>query len=147
MLDSLQNNKVYKVVKNFLSFENEEEAVERGPMTQARVQTGRKVVPITPELNQAMINIKKPRTIEDARESADLLKEGRVVVMNLGQIEKDMAREIVYFLSGTTYALNGDYKKIGNDIFLFTPYGVEVTHLEDIQGKGAAQNKLDFGDL
>lgn len=146
MLKALAENKIFKAVKSFISIEVDEEAPEQ--YTRSRMRSGGgKVVPINQDINQAMINIKKPRTIDDAREAADLLKEGRVVVLNLSQIEKELGKEIVYFLSGITYALNGDYKKVGNDIFLFTPFGVAVTQLEELQKKDTNQNSLSFQDF
>ena len=47
--------------------------------------------------------------------------------MNLQRIERDQARRIVDFLSGTVYAIGGDIQKIGTDIFLCTPDNVEVS--------------------
>ncbi len=47
--------------------------------------------------------------------------------MNLQRIERDQARRIVDFLSGTVYAIGGDIQKVGTDIFLCTPDNVEVS--------------------
>jgi len=132
------------MVRSFFSFESEEEEMDEFSRHQARRS---KVIPIKGNVRTSAINIKKPRSINDARDGADELREGRVVIMNLSGVEKDLAKEIVYFLSGTSYALGGEYKKVGNEIFLFTPDNVAVSLLDDIQDKHATQNSLGFDEI
>lgn len=69
----------------------------------------------------------EPRVYAEAQDIADQLKNRRAVVVNLQRIEKDQAKRIVDFLSGTVYAIGGDIQKIGTDIFLCTPDNVEVS--------------------
>ncbi len=85
--------------------------------------------------------------MDDARDAADKLREGRVVIMNLGRLEKDLAKEVLYFLSGTIYALAGDSKKVGSDIFLFAPEGISVTQLDEIQEKTAGKSGIGFDEM
>jgi cell division inhibitor SepF len=47
--------------------------------------------------------------------------------VNLQSIQKDQAKRIVDFLSGTVYAIGGDIQKIGVSIFLCTPDNVDVS--------------------
>jgi len=68
----------------------------------------------------------EPRVYAEAQDIADQLKNRRAVVVNLQRIERDQARRIVDFLSGTVYAIGGDIQKVGTDIFLCTPDNVEV---------------------
>ncbi|NRG43481.1 cell division protein SepF [Bacillus sp. CRN 9] len=69
----------------------------------------------------------EPRVYAEAQDIADQLKNRKAVVVNLQRIEKDQAKRIVDFLSGTVYAIGGDIQKIGTDIFLCTPDNVEVS--------------------
>lgn len=69
----------------------------------------------------------EPRVYAEAQDIADQLKNRRAVVVNLQRIERDQARRIVDFLSGTVYAIGGDIQKVGIDIFLCTPDNVEVS--------------------
>lgn len=69
----------------------------------------------------------EPRVYAEAQEIADQLKNRRAVVVNLHRIERDQAKRIVDFLSGTVYAIGGDIQKIGAEIFLCTPDNVEVS--------------------
>lgn len=69
----------------------------------------------------------EPRAYADAQEVADHLNSKRAVVVNLQRIQRDQAKRIVDFLSGTVYAIGGDIQKIGTDIFLCTPANVDVS--------------------
>lgn len=69
----------------------------------------------------------EPRVYAEAQDIADQLKSRRAVVVNLQRIDREQAKRIVDFLSGTVYAIGGDIQKIGTDIFLCTPDNVEVS--------------------
>ncbi len=68
----------------------------------------------------------EPRHYSDAQDIADNLRQRRPVVINLQRVEKDQAKRIVDFLSGTVYALNGDIQKVGDHIFVCTPDHVDI---------------------
>lgn len=69
----------------------------------------------------------EPRMYAEAQDIADHLKNHRAVVVNLQRINKDQAKRIVDFLSGTVYAIGGDIQRVGTDIFLCTPDNIEVS--------------------
>jgi cell division inhibitor SepF len=46
--------------------------------------------------------------------------------MNLEATSPEIAQRIIDFLSGTTYALDGNSQQLGKQIFLFTPSNVEI---------------------
>lgn len=68
----------------------------------------------------------EPRNYSDAQDIADNLRHRRPVVINLQRVEKEQAKRIVDFLSGTVYALNGDIQKVGDHIFVCTPENVDI---------------------
>jgi cell division inhibitor SepF len=76
---------------------------------------------------QTEIVVLQPATFEDARAAADYLKMRRPVVVNLQGGHGDLARRIVDFTSGVTYALDGHMLRVGEEIFLFTPSHVSIT--------------------
>ncbi|MBO8168095.1 MAG: cell division protein SepF [Thermoanaerobacteraceae bacterium] len=80
----------------------------------------------------------RPETFEQVQEVADHLKNRRPVIINLEQTEKEVARRIIDFLSGSTYALGGSMQKISAAIFLFVPSNVDVMGQlsEEMTGKG-----------
>ena len=65
--------------------------------------------------------------MDDAQKITDTLLEGKTVVLNLENIDIDVARRILDFAMGSTYALNGVMQKISNSIFIIVPYGVEIS--------------------
>jgi len=72
----------------------------------------------------------KPQGFEDSPKLVDSLKSKKPVIINLEDLETDVARKVFDFLSGATYALNGKVQKIANNIFLFSPENVDVSYNE-----------------
>jgi len=72
------------------------------------------------------IVVVEPRSFDDVQPIADHLKNHRPVIVDLEESERELAKRIVDFLSGTCYALNGNIQKIGPCIFLFTPSNIDV---------------------
>lgn len=70
--------------------------------------------------------LSEPRNYEDTQDIADHLRSRRSVIVNLHKARPDQAVRIVDFLSGTVYALSGSISKIGPNIFLCTPDGVDI---------------------
>lgn len=68
----------------------------------------------------------EPRVFSDTQDIADELKNRRTTLVNLQRIDKVSAKRIIDFLSGTVYAIGGDIRRVGTDIFLCTPDNVEV---------------------
>ena len=68
----------------------------------------------------------KPEKFDNAAEIADHLRERRTVVLNLEETAKEVARRLVDFLSGVTYALDGKIKKVAASTYIITPYNVDI---------------------
>ena len=60
-------------------------------------------------------------SIDNARQAADGLKQGRQQVVNLERAAPEVAARIIDFLNGVTYALDGYVEQVGERVFLFTP--------------------------
>lgn len=76
---------------------------------------------------QLEIVVLEPRSLEQARRGAEFVKARRPVIVNLQGAEADLARRIVDFLSGATYALDGHLQRVGDEMFLFTPSNIVIT--------------------
>ncbi len=76
---------------------------------------------------QFKIVVIEPKGFDECPKLVDNLKSRKPVIINLEKIETDTARKIFDFLSGATYALNGNVQKIANNIFVFLPENVDVT--------------------
>ncbi len=106
----------------------EEESSSGGiniPVTDFRRASNNKVVNIN-ATTQLSVVLVKPEKFENAVDVADHLREKRTVVLNLEQTNKDVARRLVDFLSGVTYAQDGKIKKVANSTFIITPYNVDI---------------------
>jgi cell division inhibitor SepF len=68
-----------------------------------------------------------PRTFNDAQQVADKFKVDVPVILNLQGADTDLAKRLIDFCSGLTYAFDGGMQRIGDKIFLLTPRNVEVS--------------------
>lgn len=77
---------------------------------------------------QLKVIVMEPADFDSAQNVADYLKNRKPVVVNFENTEKDVAKRMIDFISGITYALNGTIQKIGSDIFLCAPSNVDVSY-------------------
>lgn len=107
----------------------EEQREEQQESSAKRQATGRtnNVVPFQAREKEGIrLILCEPRHYSDAQDIADNLRHRRPVVVNLHRVEKEQAKRIIDFLSGTVYALNGDIQKVGDTIFVCTPDHVDI---------------------
>lgn len=71
--------------------------------------------------------IYQPKSFEDTRQIVDNLKGKRPVILNIEQLDKEMARKIFDFCSGALYALDGHIQQISRGIFILAPNNIDVT--------------------
>lgn len=114
-------------VMEFFGFkENEEENSAMGEMNRDDVsQEEGKVVKLS-RTDDVKLVVHNPDSFEGVREIVDDLKNSRAVILNLEGREKVLARRLIDFLSGSVYALNGNTQKLGSEVFIFTPPGMDV---------------------
>lgn len=84
--------------------------------------------------NQFKMVVIEPKGFDECPKLVDNLKARKPVIINLEKVESDTARKMFDFLSGATYALNGNVQKVANNIFLFAPENVDVTANIDHKG-------------
>ncbi|HWR41311.1 MAG TPA: cell division protein SepF [Patescibacteria group bacterium] len=77
---------------------------------------------------QVRVVVVEPASFDDAQTIADHLKLRKPVVVNLENTDSDIAKRMIDFISGTTYALNGTIQKVGHHIFLCAPSNVDVAY-------------------
>lgn len=76
----------------------------------------------------------EPSGFDECPKLVDSLKSKKPIIINLERIESDTARKIFDFLSGATYALNGNVQKVANNIFVFAPENVDISAGVDHKG-------------
>ncbi len=86
--------------------------------------------------NKQSVVLFRPNTFSDASKAADDLRDKKVVIVNMENVDKAMARRVVDFLSGCSYALDGKARKIAQSTYLFAPHNMDVMgDLENIQAE------------
>lgn len=71
--------------------------------------------------NAIELKVVKPESYKNATQIADHLLNGRTVVLNLENTNKETAKRLIDFLSGSAYAIGGDMKKVSNNTYVITP--------------------------
>jgi cell division inhibitor SepF len=120
------------------------------PTVATPLPSPRRTVVATPK---PTVHVVAPVRFSDAQEIADRFKSKQPVIVNLqvragtdgdGQgLDRALARRMIDFCSGVTYALSGSMDRVAEQVFLLTPSEVEVSaeerrRLED-QGLYAPQ--------
>lgn len=78
------------------------------------------------QMGQSKMYIVEPRAFEDVKSYVQHLKNRRSLIIRLHLVNKEEAQRIVDFMSGTTHALDGNMRKLGEKIFCFTPSSVVI---------------------
>jgi cell division inhibitor SepF len=68
-----------------------------------------------------------PKSFNDAQQVADKFKQGIPVVLNLQSSDTDLAKRLIDFASGLTYALDGGMQRIAHKVFMLTPRNVQIS--------------------
>ena len=90
------------------------------PVPEVRSNRNLVGVPNTPTRKQEIV-VLEPASFADAREIAETLKLKKCILLNMRKTDKELARRIVDFLSGISYAIEGQSQKVADNIYLFTP--------------------------
>lgn len=77
--------------------------------------------------NPAEVYLVVPKSFNDAQQIADKFKGTVPVILNLQSAETDLAKRLIDFSSGLTYALDGGMQRVADKVFMLTPRNVEVS--------------------
>ena len=72
------------------------------------------------------VTIFDPKSYEDVQKMIDALKDNKNIIVHLEKIKKESALRIIDMLSGAIYALGGGVYEMEENIFMFSPTGVEM---------------------
>ncbi len=76
--------------------------------------------------NKPGVVLLRPITFSDAVSGANDLRDRKAVIVNLESTDRTVARRVVDFLSGCSYALDGQVKKISAGTYLFCPHNMDI---------------------
>ncbi|BAS28375.1 cell division protein SepF [Limnochorda pilosa] len=79
-----------------------------------------------PGSQQMNVVVAEPTSFDEVESLAEQLKQRHPVLITLERTQGEVARRIIDFLSGATYALDGRMQKVGDWIFLFAPSNVTI---------------------
>ena len=77
-------------------------------------------------------------SFEQSETICNMLKQKQSVIVSLEYVNKDVARRIVDFISGSVHALDGHIQKVSNAIFVVAPFNYEISNelaREEIKSK------------
>ena len=69
----------------------------------------------------------EPKAYNESITIAEALKDRKTVILNLQLLDREQSMRIVDFLCGCTHALNGSQRKIGENVFIFTPSNINIS--------------------
>jgi len=97
------------------------------PERSERSERRRPVVEALPNPATSRVHLVLPRSFNDAQQIADRFKQGVPVILNLQSSDQELAKRLIDFASGLTYALDGGMQRVADKVFLLTPRNVEVS--------------------
>lgn len=124
-------------LKNFVGFGTDEDydeedyyededLEEESRKTQTFKRPSR-VVPIGSGHGNSKIKIVKPMSFDDSIKVADEIKERRLVIFDVGNMDGDEARRVVDFVAGAVYGLSGNIRRVSGGIFVAAPSNIDIT--------------------
>lgn len=69
----------------------------------------------------------EPKAYNESISIVEALKERKTVILNLQLLDREQSQRIVDFLCGCTHALDGSQRKIGENVFIFTPSNINIS--------------------
>ncbi|MEY2515475.1 MAG: cell division inhibitor SepF [bacterium] len=81
----------------------------------------------TPRNGDVRVHLVIPKSFNDAQQVADKFKQAIPVVLNLQGTDTELAKRLIDFASGLTYALDGGMQRIASKVFMLTPRNVQIS--------------------
>ncbi len=75
----------------------------------------------------ARVHVIEPKSFNDAEQIGAKFKNDTPVIVNLQNIDRELAKRLIDFVSGLTYGLDGGIQRVAEMVFLLTPANVEVS--------------------
>ncbi|HET9074796.1 MAG TPA: cell division protein SepF [Solirubrobacteraceae bacterium] len=81
----------------------------------------------SPRSSRQSFHFVAPKNFNDVQDVGDKFKASIPVILNLQNADHDLAKRLIDFVSGLTYALDGGMQRIADKVFLLTPEGVQLS--------------------
>ncbi|HNB23550.1 MAG TPA: cell division protein SepF [Candidatus Melainabacteria bacterium] len=102
----------------------------------------KRLVPMTsmrstaPERIGTQISMFEPVSFDEAVEIVECLRSRAATTISLGNMKKIDANRLVDFVAGASAALDGDFHKLSEQVYIFCPSNIKIT----VPGKAAANS-------
>jgi cell division inhibitor SepF len=82
--------------------------------------------------------LSRPKDYDEATSICDELKNRKIVVVNVSDLEPKVAQRLLDFMGGASYVLNGELQEIEKNVYILSPSNVEVSNelKTEMTGKG-----------
>ncbi len=138
------SNKILDKVKFFMGLddydeEDIQEELEEEKSTFSSHTTNKKHKIVNIHTNTQMkVVIYEPVDFEETPVIVDNLKNRKPVIINLENIDQELAKKIFDFLNGAVYALDGQIQKVSKGIFILAPNNIDIAGniKEELKNKG-----------
>jgi cell division inhibitor SepF len=77
---------------------------------------------------QSEMILMQPQSFDEMPDAVTALRERRSVILDLSMIDVDHAQRCADYVAGGAFAMDGHYRQIGHNVFLFTPNSVHISH-------------------
>ncbi len=68
----------------------------------------------------------EPTNYDDVQDICNNLKSKKPIIVNFENVDKELAKRMVDFISGAVYALDGTIQKVSNGIVVVAPSNVDI---------------------
>ena len=107
--------------------ESDSETARVPAVRPTRLREARPQIEAVPNPSGVRVHLVLPRSFNDAQQIADRFKASIPVILNLQGAETGLAKRLIDFSSGLTYALDGSMQRVADKVFLLTPRNVELS--------------------
>jgi len=140
-------NKFMNKVKYFMGLDDFIEDEDDDDSTERSAEDEDSIMPLNGKKNkilnihtttQMKVVIYEPTDFEEAPSIVDNLKNRKPVIINLENLDQEIAKKIFDFLNGAVYALDGNIQKVSKGIFILAPNNVDISGnvKEELRNKG-----------
>lgn len=110
----------------FSEMRDREEAIDNIAERSPGARDRERIFQAVPE-SQTHVHVVEPKGFNDAEQIGMKFKNDTPVIVNLQDIDSDLAKRLIDFVSGLTYGLDGGIQRVAEKVFLLTPSNVEVS--------------------
>lgn len=110
-----------------------------------RHPAGRGSLRSVPQAPPRQVHVVEPRRYDEVQDLADRFKSGVPIIVNMKMTDERSSAKILQFASGLAYGLNGRIQRVGDGVFLLTPFNMDVS--ADEKRRLAEHGLFGFGEV